>query len=314
LTFDFIAARGSIFEAPIPGPLKLVALVLVEHMPNCHPSVSKIASMCGVERKTAIRALARLERLGVISVERRNGALNAYAFRPVPLWRTGPSDVPVPDGAGTGTNGGTGPVPTEPATGPSEVPKADLSTKEAGEQRGRARGLELAAANTIGPEWSQYPAGWRWSDATEAEASIQGVTPAQLKEHVDYWTLHRFSRPCTDLDGELRRQIPNIRRRAEQERYREVTDRSKQLPAAPAGNSYRWRPTSKHAELCKAHGRDLDFAVTQYRAAGTPDRLSSTLAADEDFTRRLKHWFATGTFIAAGKPPRRSDNAKEVRS
>jgi hypothetical protein len=310
-TFDFIAARESIFEAPIPGPLKLVALVLVEHMPNCHPSVTKIASMCGVERKTAIRALARLERMGVISIERRNGALNAYAFRPVPLWRTGPPDVPVPETDGTGTNEGTGPVPMTTGTGPFEVPKAEVSTKEAGERRERARGLELAAANTIGPEWSQYPAGWHWSDATEAEASMQGVTPAQLQEHVAYWTLHKFSRPCTDLDGELRRRIPEIRKRAEKERFRESQDRANPSQAAPSGNTYRWRPNQSHGDLCKTHGRDLDFAVTQYRAAGTPERLSSTLAADEDFTRRLKHWFSTGTFIPAGKPPRRSSSGND---
>jgi hypothetical protein len=298
-SFDFIAARGSIFEAPIPGPLKLVALVLVEHMPNCHPSVSKIASMCGVERKTAIRALARLERLGVISVERRNGALNAYAFRPVPLWRTGTSEVPVPESNGTGTNEGTGPVPTEPETSPSEVHKAVISTKEAGERRGRARGLELADASTIGPDWIQYPVGWAWSAATQAEADMQGVTAAQLQEHVNYWSLHKFSRPCTDLDGELRRRLPDIRKRGE-------TERAKPGQAvASTGNSYAWMPTQEHRDYVSEHGRDIAIPIAQYRAAGTPDRAPSTLAANADFMRRLRCWVATGTFIATGPLPKR---------
>jgi hypothetical protein len=315
--YDFIAARWAIFDAPIPGPLKLVALVLVEHMPNCHPSVSKIASMCGTERKTAIRALARLERMGVISVERRNGALNQYAFRPVPFWRTGPSGVPVPEEDGTGPNEGMGPVPTATETGPSEVPKAGVSRKEAGERRGRARGLELAAAGASKPDWSQYPAGWTWSNATEAEASMQGVTVTQLREHVDYWSRHKFARPCTDLEAELRARIPDIRKRAEKDRFRDASDRSK-APAVTSTNQYGWHPKQTHRELCKAHGRDLDFASTQYRGAGTPERLPSTLAADDDFTRRLRHWFSTGSFIPAGKLPRRqpvdSDRSKEVRS
>lgn len=308
--YDFIAARRAIFDCPgIPGPLKLVALVLVEHMPNCHPSVSKIASMCGTERKTAIRALSRLERLGVISVERRNGALNHYALRPVPSWRTGTSEPPGPDRDGTGTNEGMGPVPTTTGTGPSEVPKADLSINEAGKRGARARELELAAAGTSGAEWEQYPPGFKWSDETAAAAAMQGVTPAQLQEHVDYWTLHKFSRPCTNLDGELRRRIPDIRKRAEKERYREVTERA--TPAPSSANQYGWHAKQEHRDLCKAHGRDLDFAAKQYRDAGTPERLPSTLAADKDFTLRLKHWFATGTFIPAGKRPRRST---EVRS
>jgi hypothetical protein len=310
MTYDYRAARWSIFDADLPMPLKMVALVLVEHMPICHPSVSTIASMCGVERKTAIRALAKLERLSVISVERRNGALNEYAFQPVPLWRTGPSGVPVPEGNGTGTNEGTGPVPTEPETSPSEVPKAGISRKEAGERRGRARGLELAAAGTSKPDWIQYPAGWQWSEATEAEAAIQGVTPAQLREHVDYWSRYKFARPCTDLEADLRARIPDIRKRAEKDRFQNASDRSK-APAATSTNQYGWHPKQTHRELCKAHGRDLDFASTQYRGAGTPERLPSTLAADDDFTRRLRHWFSTGSFIAAGKLPRR---LQEVRS
>jgi hypothetical protein len=199
------------------------------------------------------------------------------------------------------------------------VPKADLSGKEAGKRGARARGLELIAAGSSAAEWEKYPPGWQWSEATEAAAAMQAVTPAQLREHVDYWTLHKFSRPCTDLDGELRRRIPDIRKRAERERYREAEDRAKpSQPAAAAANHYGWHPKSEHRELCKAHGRELDLAVTQYRAAGTPERLPSTLAADEDFTRRLRHWFATGSFIAAGKPPRRqpveSDRTPEVRS
>lgn len=299
MTYDYIAARWAIYDAPIPGPLKLVALVLVEHMPICHPSVSKIASMCGVERKTAIRALARLERMSVISIDRRNGALNEYAFKPVPLWRTGPPKVPVPERDGTGTNDGTGPVPLGDGTGPFEVPKAVLSRKEAGEQRARAT-LELAAANTSGPEWWQYPRGWTWSEATEAEASMQGVTAVQLREHVDYWTLHKFSRPCTDLDGELRRRIPDIRKHGE-------TARSKQSQAVTStGNAYGFAPTQEHRDFALEHGRDLATAVVLYRAAGTPDRAGSTLAANADFMRRLRCLVETGTFIPSGPlPPRR---------
>lgn len=130
MTFDYRSARESIFGSNLPGPLRLVALVLVEYMPNCQPSVTTIASQSGVERKTAIRAIARLERLGVISVDRRNGALNVYSLRPVHLWGTGTKSGPVPNTHGTGTKSGMGPVPNEDGTGTKLGPKAVLSGSE----------------------------------------------------------------------------------------------------------------------------------------------------------------------------------------
>lgn len=167
------------------------------------------------------------------------------------------------------------------------------------------RAIEYGAT-TQGPEWLQFPEGFKWSDATQAEATIAGVTAAQLQEHVNYWTLHRWSVPCTNLDGELRRCIPDIRTRAEKKRYLESTDRTNTTrSAAPVGNSYAWTPTQEHREYASANGRDVATVVPQYRAGGVPDRSPSTLATNEDFMRRLKCWVETGVFHPTGKlPPR----------
>lgn len=153
MTFDYRTARESIFGSCLPGPLRLVALVLVEYMPNCQPSVTTIAKQSGVERKTAIRAIARLERLGVISVDRRNGSRSSYSLQPVPLWRTGTRNVPVPERHGTGTNDGMGPVPNEDGTGTNEVPKAVLSRSESGSEaaeRARPTGTKKPPVPRVG--------------------------------------------------------------------------------------------------------------------------------------------------------------------
>lgn len=300
--YDYRAARESIFASDLPGSLKLVALALVEHMPNCRPSVTTLAAKCGVERKTALRSLARLERLNVIAIERQSGARSAYTLQPVPLWRTGTNAVPVPEKDWTSTNEATGPVPQWDGTGTSVGPKAGSQAVESG--RADARATFDATANTQGAEWFQFPEGFKWHEATQAAAAMQGVTAAQLQEHVDYWTLHKWSRPCTNLDGELRRCIPDIRKRAEKTRYLDSTDRASPRGAAPVGNSYAWTPTQEHREYASEHGRDVATVVPQYRAAGTPDRAPSTLAAHADFMARLRHWCTTGTFIASGKLPK----------
>lgn len=60
-----------------------------------------------------------------------------------------------------------------------------------------------------------FPVGWRWSAETEAAAAMQGVDAAALAEHVEYWTTHVWRIAVHDLEGELRRSIPDIRKRRE---------------------------------------------------------------------------------------------------
>lgn len=64
-------------------------------------------------------------------------------------------------------------------------------------------------------QYRQYPKGWRWSAETESEALMQAVSRDDLQEHVTFWTTHLWTVPVTDLDGELRRKIPDIRARRE---------------------------------------------------------------------------------------------------
>ena len=64
--YDYRGARDDVFASTLPGPLRLLVLALIESMPECRPSVATLAQRCGVERKTILRGLARLEQLAVI--------------------------------------------------------------------------------------------------------------------------------------------------------------------------------------------------------------------------------------------------------
>lgn len=189
--FDYRGAREAVFDSDLPGPLRLVVLAVIESMPNAEPSVALLAKRCGVERKTVLRAIARLELTAVLAVDRSNGRRSRYVLRDPSEWRsfpprstpqavphigTGDDSVPVPESHGTGPNDGTGPVPTAPQTGPILVPKAVEKAVHVSGSPERAREgwaltmpseeptksyLDAALMAGVGPEqarstWSHY--------------------------------------------------------------------------------------------------------------------------------------------------------------
>jgi len=144
---------------------------------------------------------------------------------------------------------------------------------------------------------SSYPPGWRWSPETEAAAALENVSPPQLQEHVNYWTIHVFC-PVRerDLDAELRRSIPGIVKRAQGARMAASS-------GAAGGGLWNWVPNAEHRAFAAKKGRDLSEVVPAYRREFRPEK-HSTVHADSDFMRRLVCWDATGAFIAVGELPK----------
>jgi hypothetical protein len=317
---DFKGARADVFSSSLPGALKLMLLALIENMPECYPGIALLANRCSVERKTVMRAITRLERMGVLAVERAPGRSNRYVIQPVPSWRTGTKEGRVPSDDGTGTNQVLGLVPTLLQTSPTAPGhKAEEADPESSLKPTRAR--DVTSTRRMGPvpfeapvlstEYSQFPKGWRWSEATEGAAATQGVTAAELQEYVDYWTTHKWPIPVTDLDGELRRSVSNIRKRSERERFKASQRSLSALPGAATseldttGAATAFRPTEEHRQFVAKHlpTTDLEALARQYRAIenrGPSGKLLSTVDQARDFLYRLKCLKATGHFIAHG--------------
>lgn len=271
--YDYRAARDAVFGSALPGPLRLLVLALIEFMPNCKPSIATLSARCGVERKTAMRALARLERMGVISVERAMGQCSRYDMQPVPSWRTGTKRVLVPEEDGTGTKDDLGPVPNRDGTGTKPVPKAVLSSFR--------KPFEAVRA-----EHRQFPVGWHWTPETEAAARMQTVTTDELQEHVNYWTTHAWSVPVTDLDGELRRSIGGIRRRRETAAGK-TFGKGRALPEQDSG--WDWRSLDqRHRTFCVDHdlGDPSGLAHAFYRTGATTGLTRPQ--ADKAFAQHLR--------------------------
>ncbi len=145
-----------------------------------------------------------------------------------------------------------------------------------------------SGAGTRRPSWSSFPKGWRWSDETTAAAAMVGVTPAQLQEHVDYWTLRDFSGGgVNDLDGELRRSLGTIRERGETARAKAL--RAKQAPArafgAPALPPL--EPDRKQLAYAKHPGLDVEGVVADLIEEGVVAELGLG-RAKELITERLR--------------------------
>lgn len=325
--FDYRGARDAVFGSGLPGALKLLLLALVEYMPHCSPSVAALARDCGVERKTVLRALQRLERASVLAVERRSGARSVYALRPPSDWRfqpepvpsegTGPEAVPVPTSGtgtnggpvperdGTGPNGGMGPVPNRPRTGPILVPKAGRSRSESGRAEARAPDLVPFEAPT---RTLSMPS----TEPTESylgSCVMGGVSPKQARstwshyvgqglpqggvERLEWWLVQRAKEKQEELAGKA------ARARASPQR---PGDELQTTEAATA-----WRPNSEAAAFTRdwLSRETLAEHAAQCRAVPRFAGLG-TVQQDAEFLARLRYLKATGTFLPDGplkRPP-----------
>lgn len=87
-----------VFESALPLNERIVMLALIDHLPNCMPSVSRLEQWTQLSRRAVFRALSALEALGLIDVRKSSGAQNSYR---IDLTRlpgvTGATQALVPD-------------------------------------------------------------------------------------------------------------------------------------------------------------------------------------------------------------------------
>lgn len=174
------------------------------------------------------------------------------------------------------------------------APKSESEAKP--ESRARPRRRRRRRGEPTG--FWQFPKGWQWAPETAAAAAAKGVTLDELRDHVKYWTTHKWAIEVTDLDGELVRSLDGIIERRT----------PKASSTTVSSNPYAWVAVQEHRAFAKAKGLPLEIAVAAYRATGRPDRLG-TLKANDDFMARLRAWAATGEFCPDGPLPSKAPAA-----
>lgn len=114
MSFDAMAKVWAMDIKPATNKLVLLALADAANAETglCCPSVKYIARRTGLDRKCVMRAVARLEKDGLILVNRSTGSSHSYVLESSPQSGTGTQSGTSPQrGQGTGTQSGTGGVP-----------------------------------------------------------------------------------------------------------------------------------------------------------------------------------------------------------
>lgn len=111
MSFDQMAKVWAMDIKPATNKLVLLALADAANAETglCCPSVKYIARRTGLDRKCVMRAVARLEKDGLILVKRSTGSSHNYVLKSSPQSGTGTQVGTSPQrGQGTGAQSGTG--------------------------------------------------------------------------------------------------------------------------------------------------------------------------------------------------------------
>lgn len=115
----------AVFKSTLPLHERIVLLALIDHLPNCMPSVSRLEQWTQLSRRAVFRALSALEGLGLIEVRKSSGAQNSYRLDLTKLpGMTGATQALVPDSHRC-------PADTElvPLRHPTSVPQTPKATE-----------------------------------------------------------------------------------------------------------------------------------------------------------------------------------------
>ena len=92
---DFLAMNRAVFESALGLNEQSVLLGLIDHLPNCSPSATRLEQWSKLSRSAVFRALAVLEELGVVKTTKVKGRSNTYTIDVAKL-PTSVSQTPVP--------------------------------------------------------------------------------------------------------------------------------------------------------------------------------------------------------------------------
>ena len=336
---QFRTVRDAVWHCnKIGGSAKLVALRLVEHLPDAFPSLDTLSGWTGLSVRTIRSALRELERVEVISTQRNvRGRSNVYAFAFVgvsipelgraDLPPAPPSDGPPPPADGPRQNlppsaGDTTPAESAGVGGencrpgrqplpPKQDPK--LTNKRERDPRGSARGARPVAA--IAPPLVFTFRGWECSPALRAELVQMGVPAARIDARLRALR----NRPVNGGAGVVSLD-DYVRENAERWVVWEA-ERLAQTPYCSGGNGVSsafargganpgatWAPEPKCAAYCAHWKIDLTAIETEFRRRGEPLRLGGGSATDAAFRKLLEHE-ARKAMAARTPEPRSSGKA-----
>lgn len=141
---DFLALNRAVFESSVSLAEQSLLLALIDHLPDCRPSTTRLMARSKLSRSTLFRALASLEAMGVVSCKAQPGKPSMYSIDVSKLpTRVTVTPLPVSEGDGYPCQADTPPVSHRHPTRVTVTPKG---TKE-----GTKEGTPLPPAPTHAP-------------------------------------------------------------------------------------------------------------------------------------------------------------------
>ena len=147
--FDFRGARDLVYDSALSANSKSVLIQVIEHMPNARPSVARIAARTSLCERQVRRELLKLQRLGILLVEKRDGTRSVYHLidgwnTELPLTNSHPCQSVTPDTESPHPGlSVTPPRTNSPLTPDCESPEAGKKQKV--KQEGKQRGTRVRA-------------------------------------------------------------------------------------------------------------------------------------------------------------------------
>lgn len=208
---NFLEAFRAVFESRLALAQQSVLIVLIDHMPDCRPSVPRIAARAKVSEREVFRVIAELEAMGVVEILRSPGRPSSYRISVDKLR----SQTNTPDAGSPLTQGHPCPTVSQPLTEGQGTPdvRSPKGTKEGSNEELVSAAPAPSTDERPKPPKAARPRGWRvvpkdWQPnaAHRAKAEALGV---DLELEVAKFQEWEFKEDRSDADLAFHRWLRN---------------------------------------------------------------------------------------------------------
>ena len=212
--------QDAAWAAPIKPVAAKIILVYLAHKTNsksgaCFPSIKTISEYTGLDRKTVMKSLERLESMGMITSKKKIGCCTHYQVSREKLGEY--ADVTSTKiGTATSTKSGTGTENGSTKNGTAPVPKTVQDQYQKRDTNKEVTSKEQGREKRPHP----MPEGWQPKESTRQTLKSHGWSDSEIDLHIynlRNWTLAQ-NKKYVDWDAALRNQASKNYEKVKQSR------------------------------------------------------------------------------------------------
>lgn len=206
-----LQAIRAVFRAELTTQEKITLLALLDHFPDCRPSLTRLSQWTSISRRRVIDQLQSLEERGIVTPERRRGMTNRY--RLADGWERflpcsgGDVASPAHDVELVTERHPTGDV-ASPHQGRGVTSTGDVASPKATKEATKGSKQGKRSGTSSSKRWTRVPDSWTPTEGHQELATELGVNlQAELPKFRD----HEFGKPKSDADACFRTWLRNAK-------------------------------------------------------------------------------------------------------